>query len=89
VLTSGVGFVIIDDLAVHRSPMAEGILHDKGAWFLFLRPAPDLNPIEMALPSSMPTCAASAPEPSTPSGVPSARAATSSRQANAGTTSAR
>jgi transposase len=41
--------VILDNLAVHRSPRAEAILREKGAWFLFLPPySPDLNPIEMA-----------------------------------------
>ncbi|MFO1210625.1 MAG: IS630 family transposase [Amaricoccus sp.] len=41
--------VILDNLAVHRSPKAEAILRATGAWFLFLPPySPDLNPIEMA-----------------------------------------
>jgi transposase len=41
--------VILDNLAVHKSPKAVEILKDKGAWFLFLPPySPDLNPIEMA-----------------------------------------
>ena len=41
--------VILDNLAVHRSPRAAEILRAKGAWFLFLPPySPDLNPIEMA-----------------------------------------
>jgi transposase len=41
--------VILDNLAVHRSPRAEAILRERGAWFLFLPPySPDLNPIEMA-----------------------------------------
>ena len=41
--------VILDNLAVHRSPKAAEILRAKGAWFLFLPPySPDLNPIEMA-----------------------------------------
>jgi transposase len=41
--------VILDNLAVHRSPRAEALLREKGAWFLFLPPySPDLNPIEMA-----------------------------------------
>jgi len=41
--------VILDNLAVHRSPGAAEILRAKGAWFLFLPPySPDLNPIEMA-----------------------------------------
>ncbi|CAA2103577.1 hypothetical protein MBUL_02265 [Methylobacterium bullatum] len=41
--------VILDNLAVHKSPKAAACLKEKGAWFLFL-PAysPDLNPIEMA-----------------------------------------
>ena len=41
--------VILDNLAVHRSPEAAEILRERGAWFLFLpRYSPDLNPIEMA-----------------------------------------
>jgi transposase len=41
--------VILDNLAVHRSPKAKAILREKRAWFLFLPPySPDLNPIEMA-----------------------------------------
>jgi len=41
--------VILDNLAVHRSPRAEALLREKGACFLFLPPySPDLNPIEMA-----------------------------------------
>lgn len=44
--------VILDNLQVHKSAKAASILKQKGAWFLFL-PAysPDLNPIEMPLPS--------------------------------------
>ena len=41
--------VILDNLAVHKSPRAAASLREKGAWFLFLPPySPDLNPIEMA-----------------------------------------
>ena len=41
--------VILDNLAVHKSPRAAAILRERGAWFLFLPPySPDLNPIEMA-----------------------------------------
>ncbi len=41
--------VILDNLAVHKSPKAAQCLKEKGAWFLFLPPySPDLNPIEMA-----------------------------------------
>ncbi|MBB4278901.1 transposase [Rhizobium mongolense] len=41
--------VVLDNLAVHKSAKAAGVLKEAGAWFLFL-PAysPDLNPIEMA-----------------------------------------
>ena len=41
--------IILDYLAVHRSPRAAAAMKTAGAWFLFL-PAysPDLNPIEMA-----------------------------------------
>lgn len=41
--------VILDNLAVHKSPKAAALLKERGAWFLFLPPySPDLNPIEMA-----------------------------------------
>lgn len=41
--------VIMDNLAAHKSPMAEAAIKAKGAWVLFLPPySPDLNPIEMA-----------------------------------------
>jgi len=41
--------VILDNLAVHKSPKAAAFLRQRGAWFLFLPPySPDLNPIEMA-----------------------------------------
>jgi transposase len=41
--------VILDNLAVHKSPKAAAILRETGAKFLFLpKYSPDLNPIEMA-----------------------------------------
>lgn len=41
--------VILDNLAVHKSPKAAACLRERGAWFLFLPPySPDLNPIEQA-----------------------------------------
>jgi len=41
--------VILDNLPSHRSPKAQAVLKQRGAWFLFLPPySPDLNPIEMA-----------------------------------------
>lgn len=41
--------VIMDNLAAHKSPRAAALIHDRGAWPLFLPPySPDLNPIEMA-----------------------------------------
>lgn len=41
--------VILDNLSSHKAPGAAEVLHDIGAWFLFLPPySPDLNPIEMA-----------------------------------------
>ncbi len=41
--------VMLDNLSSHKSTKAAQILHQQGAWFLFL-PAysPDLNPSEMA-----------------------------------------
>jgi transposase len=41
--------VILDNLPAHKSVVAQKILKDIGAWFLFLpKYSPDLNPIEMA-----------------------------------------
>lgn len=41
--------VILDNLAAHKSPVAEKLIRARGAWMLFLPPySPDLNPIEMA-----------------------------------------
>jgi len=41
--------VIADNLAAHKSPVAERAIKDRGAWIIFLPPySPDLNPIEMA-----------------------------------------
>jgi transposase len=41
--------VIADNLAAHKSPIAEKSIKARGAWILFLPPySPDLNPIEMA-----------------------------------------
>ena len=41
--------VILDNLAAHKSPLAERIIRARGAFILFLPPySPDLNPIEMA-----------------------------------------
>ena len=41
--------VILDNLPAHKSAVAQKILKDIGAWFLFLpKYSPDLNPIEMA-----------------------------------------
>ena len=39
--------VILDNLAAHKSPIAEKAVRARGAWILFLPPySPDLNPIE-------------------------------------------
>jgi transposase len=41
--------VILDNVAFHKSPRAEHLVRQRGAWLLFLPPySPDLNPIEMA-----------------------------------------
>jgi transposase len=41
--------VILDNVAFHKSPRAEDLVRQCGAWLLFLPPySPDLNPIEMA-----------------------------------------
>jgi len=41
--------VILDNLSVHKSAYAAGIVQERGAWMLFLpQYSPDLNPIEMA-----------------------------------------
>ena len=80
--------VILDNLASHKSAKAEAILKQRGAWFLFLPPySPDLNPIEMASPSSRPISGVSAPGQSTRSGEPSATSAPSTPSTSAGTTS--
>ena len=40
---------IMDDLAAHKSPVAEQYINERGAWLLFLPPcSPELNPIESA-----------------------------------------
>ena len=67
--------VILDNLAVHKSPKVAELLRARGAWGGW--PSP----------SSRPTSAASAPAPSTPSGAPSAKSAPSSIPTSAGTTS--
>ena len=37
--------VILDNLAAHKSPVAEAAIRARGAWLLFLPPySPDLNP---------------------------------------------
>ena len=80
--------VILDNLAVHRSPRAAEILRDKAPGSCSCRPTrPTSTRSKWPSPSSRPTCAASAPEPSTPSGGPSAKSAASSTPSNAGTTS--
>jgi transposase len=41
--------VILDNLSVHKSAVAEAAIKARGAWMLFLpQYSPDLNPIEMA-----------------------------------------
>lgn len=41
--------VILDNLSVHKSAVAEAAVRARGAWMLFLpQYSPDLNPIEMA-----------------------------------------
>lgn len=41
--------VILDNLSVHKSAYAAGIVEDREAWLLFLpQYSPDLNPIEQA-----------------------------------------
>jgi len=84
--------VILDNLASHKSEKAEAILKQRGAWFLFLPPySPDLNPIEMAFAKLKAhlrlISGASALEPSTLSGEPSATSAPSTPSTSAGTTS--
>ena len=80
--------VILDNLAVHRSPRAAEILRGKAPGSCSCRPTrPTSTRSKWPSPSSRPTCAASAPAPSTPSGAPSAKSAASSTPSNAGTTS--
>lgn len=41
--------VILDNVGFHKSPRADELVRQRGAWLLFLPPySPDLNPIEMA-----------------------------------------
>jgi DDE superfamily endonuclease len=80
--------VILDNLPAHKSAAAEAAIRAKGAWLLFLPPYnPDLNPIEMASPSSRLCCAPGRSGPSTPSGEPSEKSAISSVSKNAKTSS--
>ncbi len=47
--------VILDNLSSHKSPRAAELLHDVGAWFLFLPPySPDLNPTSRDIACAMP-----------------------------------
>lgn len=56
--------VILDNVAIHRSAKAAACLKENGAWFLFLpADSPDLNPIEMASPSSRHICKKPKPGP--------------------------
>ena len=80
--------VILDNLSSHKGEEAERLVRAKGAWFLFLPPySPDLNPIEMASPSSRRIFAPRPQEPSTISGRRSAASANSSQPKNVQTTS--
>jgi transposase len=41
--------VILDNVGFHKSPRADELVRQRGAWLLFLPPySPDLTPIEMA-----------------------------------------
>ena len=82
--------VILDNLAVHRSPRAAEILRAKGAWFLFLPPySPDLNPIEMAFAKLKAHLRRIGARTLDASGAQSAKSAASSIPTSAGTTSGR
>ena len=80
--------VILDNLKVHESAKAAAALKARGAWFLFL---PAYSPTSIRSrwrsPSSRHIYAPPAPEPTTPSGGPSAISARCSSLANAGTSS--
>ena len=48
-------FLILDNLATHRSPKAAAVLKNIGAWFLFLPPySPTSTPSRWPSPSSRP-----------------------------------
>ena len=79
--------VMLDNLAVHRSPRAAESSAPTAPGSCSCRPTrPTSTRSRWPSPSSRPICAASAPAPSTPSGAPSAKSAASSIQTNAGTT---
>jgi hypothetical protein len=80
--------VIMDNLLAHKSPVAEKVIRDKGAWVLFLPPYSPIS-IRSRWPSqnSRLICAPRPSAPSTPSGKPSAKSVISSNPRNARTTS--
>ena len=80
--------VILDNLPAHKSAAAEAAIPAMGAGSCFCRPiAPTSIPSRWLSPSSRLPCAPRRSAPSTPSGAPSAKSATSSAHRNAKTTS--
>ena len=82
--------VILDNLGSHKAKAVRRAIRAAGAKLLFLPPySPDLNPIEMAFPSSRPTSKVKPHAPSTTSGLPSLAPQTSLPPQSAQTTSLR
>ena len=80
--------VIMDNLPAHKSPVAKKAILDKGAWVLFLPPySPISTQSKWPSQNSRPICAPEPSAPSTLSGKPLAKSATSSNPKNAKTIS--
>lgn len=78
--------VILDNLPSHKSPKAEAILKQRGAWFLFCRPTVPISiRSRWRSPNSRPICGGSAPGQSTHSGGLSATSAPSTPNRSVGT----
>ena len=80
--------VVIDNLPAHKVEGVRKLIEASGATLLYLPPySPDLNPIEMASPSSRLCCARPPNEPETLSGTELAKPSRPSHHRNAPTTS--
>jgi len=80
--------VVMDNLPAHKIAAVRAAIAKAGAQFFLLPPySPDMNPIEMAFPSSRPCCARHPNEPAMASGGASASYWTASLPTNAPITS--